>query len=41
MEKLKFCIFFQKEISYSNKKEVYYFKNEKPASSDYKKYKSN
>ena len=32
---------FQKEISYSNKKEVYYFKNEKPTSSDYKKYKSN
>lgn len=32
---------FKKEISYSNKKEVYYFKNEKPSSSDYQKYKSN
>jgi endonuclease G len=32
---------FKKEISYEDKKEVYYFKNEKPLSSDYQKYKTN
>lgn len=32
---------FKKEITYDNKKEVYYFKNEKPLSNDYKKYKIN
>jgi endonuclease G len=31
---------FKKEISYEDKKEVYYFKNEKPLSSDYQKYKT-
>lgn len=32
---------FKKEISYENKKEVYYFKNEKPLYSDYQKYRFN
>ena len=29
---------FRKEISYGGKREAYYFKNEKPAFDDFKKY---
>jgi len=32
---------YKKEIKYSDKIEIYYFKNEKPVSTDYKKYKIN